>query len=152
MHSRQAARERRCGRSSRGETRAGLLTAAPARARRRAGERRPATTSGGAWPRAELRLGAIRRRSRVAALRRARSRWRCRGEGTAGPRDSSDSYKLPWGSLSGGYLKFAAALPWLRGRYHPEYLGGAPWGPLIEDTRRYPVEGGEGCDRGARGG
>ncbi|KAJ1101186.1 hypothetical protein NDU88_006258 [Pleurodeles waltl] len=56
--------------------------------------------------------------------------------------------KLPWGSLSGGHLKFAAALPWLLGRCRPEYLGVPLWGPLIEDMRRYPVEGGEGCDRG----
>ncbi|KAJ1160088.1 hypothetical protein NDU88_000590 [Pleurodeles waltl] len=44
---------------------------------------RPVTAPGGVWPGAELRLGAIRRRGRVAALRRARSRWRCRGGGTA---------------------------------------------------------------------
>ncbi|KAJ1156911.1 hypothetical protein NDU88_009628 [Pleurodeles waltl] len=107
---------------------------------------RPAADPGGVWPGAELRLGATQRCGRAAALQRAWFLRRCRGGGTAGPRDSSGAWRLRRARKRlgrrqavvvkplRGPLRFVVAFPWLPGGNCPEYLGGPP-GTLTEDTR-----------------
>ncbi|KAJ1106234.1 hypothetical protein NDU88_003637 [Pleurodeles waltl] len=80
--------------------------------------------------------------------------------GTAGCRDSSGAWRLQlarrrpeWRKATEvkplrGTLEVRSCSPLASEEEPPEILRRTPCGPLLEDTRQYPVEGGEGCDRG----